>query len=148
MLICLKKAELAKSKTVRLNQSLKKKRQAISLTPLIDVVFILLLFFMLSSSFVPWRQINVSMPTGTSVSTKEVARIDILDNQGRFSIESQEYQMLDKVGLKKLVNQFPDTVFLIMAGADIETGVLVALLDQLTLAGAKEVSIGAALKGS
>ena len=148
MLICLKKAELAKSKTVRLNQSLKKKRQAISLTPLIDVVFILLLFFMLSSSFVPWRQINVSMPTGTSVSTKEVARIDILDNQGRFSIESQEYQMLDKAELKKLVNQFPDTVFLIMAGADIETGVLVALLDQLTLAGAKEVSIGAALKGS
>lgn len=148
MLICLKKAELAKSKTVRLNQSLKKKRQAISLTPLIDVVFILLLFFMLSSSFVPWRQINVSMPTGTSVSTKEVVRIDILDNQGRFSIESQEYQMLDKAELKKLVNQFPDTVFLIMAGADIETGVLVALLDQLTLAGAKEVSIGAALKGS
>ena len=133
---------------MRLNQSLKKKRQAISLTPLIDVVFILLLFFMLSSSFVPWRQINVSMPTGTSVSTKEVARIDILDNQGRFSIESQEYQMLDKAELKKLVNQFPDTVFLIMAGADIETGVLVALLDQLTLAGAKEVSIGAALKGS
>lgn len=133
---------------MRLNQSLKKKRQAISLTPLIDVVFILLLFFMLSSSFVPWRQINVSMPTGTSVSTKEVVRIDILDNQGRFSIESQEYQMLDKAELKKLVNQFPDTVFLIMAGADIETGVLVALLDQLTLAGAKEVSIGAALKGS
>lgn len=36
-----------------------KPRRRISLTPLIDVVFILLMFFMLTSSFVQWREIDL-----------------------------------------------------------------------------------------
>jgi biopolymer transport protein ExbD len=34
------------------------RRAVVSLTPLIDVVFILLVFFMLASSFVKWRAIH------------------------------------------------------------------------------------------
>ncbi|MDA1091624.1 MAG: biopolymer transporter ExbD [Proteobacteria bacterium] len=36
----------------------------ISLTPLIDVVFILLVFFMLASSFLDWRAIDLSVSSG------------------------------------------------------------------------------------
>jgi len=39
-----------------------RRRPLISLTPLIDVVFILLVFFMLASSFLDWRAINLSPP--------------------------------------------------------------------------------------
>ena len=35
---------------------------AIALTPLVDVVFILLIFFMLASSFLHWRAVDLSMP--------------------------------------------------------------------------------------
>ncbi|KJZ13185.1 hypothetical protein TW85_13160 [Marinomonas sp. S3726] len=133
---------------MRLNQSNTKRRQAISLTPLIDVVFILLLFFMLSSSFIPWRQINVSMPTATSQSKTDVMRLEILDNKGRFISDNQDFLMSDKASLISLVAENPDAVFLIKAKPEIETGVLVGLLDQLTLAGAKNVSIAAALKGN
>ncbi|MEM6945656.1 MAG: biopolymer transporter ExbD, partial [Pseudomonadota bacterium] len=35
-----------------------RKRLRISITPLIDVVFILLVFFMLASSFLDWRSIR------------------------------------------------------------------------------------------
>lgn len=35
----------------------------ISLTPLIDVVFILLIFFMLASSFMDWRSVDLSVST-------------------------------------------------------------------------------------
>ncbi|KZM45846.1 hypothetical protein OA92_01210 [Marinomonas sp. SBI22] len=133
---------------VRLNQSNTKRRQAISLTPLIDVVFILLLFFMLSSSFIPWRQINVSMPTATSQSKTDVMRLEILDNKGRFVLDNQDFLMSDKASLISLVTENPDAIFLIKAKPEIETGVLVGLLDQLTLAGAKNVSIAAALKGN
>ena len=133
---------------MRLNQSNTKRRQAISLTPLIDVVFILLLFFMLSSSFIPWRQINVSMPTATSQSKTDVMRLEILDNKGRFVSDNQDFLMSDKASLISLVAENPDAVFLIKAKPEIETGVLVGLLDQLTLAGAKNVSIAAALKGN
>ncbi len=40
----------------------------ISLTPLIDVVFLLLVFFMLSSSFIRWRQVDLH--AGTSVASQ------------------------------------------------------------------------------
>ncbi len=132
---------------MRLNRTDQKRRQAISLTPLIDVVFILLLFFMLSSSFVPWRQINISIPTASSSSNKDTVKLEILDNNGRFLFDSDAYVLSDLAGLKVLVTRFPDSVFLIKAKADVETGALLALLDQLTLAGAKKVSLSAALKG-
>jgi len=38
-------------------------RRLISLTPLIDVVFILLIFFMLASSFLDWRAIELELPS-------------------------------------------------------------------------------------
>lgn len=37
-------------------------RRVISLTPLIDVVFILLVFFMLASSFLDWRSVELNLP--------------------------------------------------------------------------------------
>lgn len=37
------------------------KRRLISLTPLIDVVFILLVFFMLASSFMEWRLVDLQL---------------------------------------------------------------------------------------
>ncbi|MFP4132454.1 MAG: ExbD/TolR family protein [Thiohalospira sp.] len=37
------------------------RRRLISLTPLIDVVFILLVFFMLASSFMEWRLIDLEV---------------------------------------------------------------------------------------
>lgn len=38
----------------------------ISLTPLIDVVFILLVFFMLASSFLDWRSVDLTVSSGVS----------------------------------------------------------------------------------
>lgn len=133
---------------MQLNRGITKRRQAISLTPLIDVVFILLLFFMLSSSFIPWRQINVSMPTATLSSDNAIAHLEILDNQGGFQFENHSYPRLNQTQLRALVLQYPEHVFLIKAKPQVQTGVLVSLLDQLTLAGAKDVSIASALKGN
>ncbi|MBP5857541.1 biopolymer transporter ExbD [Marivibrio halodurans] len=42
------------------------RRALISLTPLIDVVFILLVFFMLASSFLDWRSISLETPRASS----------------------------------------------------------------------------------
>lgn len=43
-----------------------RRRPLISLTPLIDVVFILLVFFMLASSFLDWRAIDLNTPQSAS----------------------------------------------------------------------------------
>ncbi|MES1938746.1 biopolymer transport protein ExbD/TolR [Salinisphaera sp. T5B8] len=45
-------------------ETFERRKHSISLTPLIDVVFILLVFFMLATSFTDWRPITLA--TGTS----------------------------------------------------------------------------------
>ena len=45
----------------------KRKKVLISLTPLIDVVFILLVFFMLATSFTKWNSINLSSSEATDI---------------------------------------------------------------------------------
>lgn len=42
------------------------RRRIVSLTPLIDVVFILLVFFMLASTFTEWRSLQLSVPAEAS----------------------------------------------------------------------------------
>ena len=88
------------------------------------------------------------MPTATQASSKDIIRLEILDNEGRFSFEERTYLTSNRADLTALVSQFPDTVFLIKAKPEVEISILVTLLDQLTLAGAKNVSIAAALKGN
>ncbi|MFN3133465.1 ExbD/TolR family protein [Roseibium sp.] len=43
-------------------EPLPKKHRAISLTPLVDVIFLLLLFFMLSSTFTQFGQLEIGAP--------------------------------------------------------------------------------------
>lgn len=46
----------------------RRRRALISLTPLIDVVFILLIFFMLASSFLDWSAVPLSTPSAQQTS--------------------------------------------------------------------------------
>ncbi|MEQ9348125.1 MAG: biopolymer transporter ExbD [Thalassospira sp.] len=64
----------------------------IGLTPLIDVVFILLIFFMLASSFLDWKgfEMSVSITDGKSTAQSDVRPITInVDANGGLSINSE-----------------------------------------------------------
>jgi biopolymer transport protein ExbD len=50
----------------------------ISLTPLIDVVFILLVFFMLASSFLDWRSVDLTVSSGARAATSAQRAILII----------------------------------------------------------------------
>ena len=65
-------------------------RASISLTPLIDVVFILLVFFMLASSFLEWRALEIQLPTfGTERSEAESPIRVRLAGDGTASVDGQ-----------------------------------------------------------
>lgn len=55
-------------------------RRRISLTPLIDVVFILLVFFMLESSFLKIRAIELALPNPGSQPVLQPSRVDLLSS--------------------------------------------------------------------
>lgn len=65
--------------------------EGINITPLIDVVFILLLFFMVSTTFTKETHLNIDLPEAVGEATKEEKdQLDILISaQGDFSVNGQ-----------------------------------------------------------
>ncbi|SIS42328.1 ExbD/TolR family protein [Neptunomonas antarctica] len=122
-----------------------RRRQAISLTPLIDVVFILLLFFMLSSSFMQWRQIDLSAAQASNNTSSEVHRLRLISDQGLIEHGGQRYQMQDAVALHALVLDAPEAVFAIEVAPGVMTQTMITLLDNLKQAGAQHVSLAGVL---
>lgn len=74
----------------------------VNLTSLIDVVFLLLIFFMVSTSFVRQSQINIRLPQAESeeVTEEVVDKIDILITEtGTYLVNGRE-----------LINNRPETI--------------------------------------
>jgi len=114
----------------------------VSLTPLIDVVFILLLFFLLSSTFTQWRELNVATPGKTDSSeAKTLMKVQLISSQGEIRVEGQRYTSADAAGLRELVSAHPDTVFAIDADDGLTTQAMITLADRLQQAGARQLSL-------
>ncbi|WP_273149508.1 ExbD/TolR family protein [Methylophaga thiooxydans] len=116
-------------------------RRAISLTPLIDVVFILLLFFMLSSTFIQWRQIDVSAPSEAEIEVKSQRIIKLLSDDGQFSFEGKTFSSTDKQVIARLVAQDREAVYVIQVASGLRTQSMINLLDSFKQAGATSVTL-------
>lgn len=126
---------------MRLDVALPARRRAISLTPLIDVVFILLLFFMLSSTFLQWRQIDLSTSGGTAAEEREVRRLHLFSEDGRFELNGHQYSSDDAAALAQLVASAPGDLYALSVEPGITTQAMIRLLDALKAAGATHVSL-------
>lgn len=118
-----------------------RRRKMISLTPLIDVVFILLLFFMLSSNFTRWHQINLQSATSSESQTPQLRILKIESNQGELSFNGSRLSMNDTDGIQKFVAENTQATFVITVVEGIKIQVMVNLLDQLKQSGATRVSL-------
>lgn len=116
-------------------------RRAISLTPLIDVVFILLLFFMLSSTFIQWRQIDVSAATESVNEQNEIRRVLLVDDNGNFEVNGQKFSSQDESAVQQWVAENTDAVFVIEVKQGLKTQSMINLLDALKQAGAANVTL-------
>ncbi len=128
-----------------LNLSQPKRKNAISLTPLIDVVFILLLFFMLTSSFVPWRIIDTPLSVATDkpkdIAGQENLILTLKSNNDQVWFEGGAIYFADQARFEQLVMDHNNGVFMIKAEVGVTLQTLLHLADQLKLHGAKSVSI-------
>jgi biopolymer transport protein ExbD len=123
----------------------------ISLTPLIDVVFILLLFFMLTSSFNRFNQLQITASQGVAsspASTTNTAQV-IVNESGRLSINGQTFSSDDKIlrdTLLEMANE-GDTV-IVRARADTSMQTFVTALDQLNSVGISKLKIAQSVQQS
>jgi len=118
-------------------------RPGISLTPLIDVVFILLLFFMLASDL---QRINAqplaASATTTGLPGPESALFLRVHRDGSFSLADER---LDKATLDRRIRSYlehdPKQAVVVQADGDASLQTLVDALDHLTASGAVKLTL-------
>jgi biopolymer transport protein ExbD len=119
-----------------------RRRPLISLTPLIDVVFILLIFFMLASSFLDWRSIALNAPArATAGSSVEGAFLVELRPDGlRLAGESLSLdQLTARIGER--LAQRPEQRVLVKPTAGVALQEAVSVLDRLIATGVTDLSL-------
>ncbi len=119
-----------------------RRRPLISLTPLIDVVFILLVFFMLASSFLDWRAIELDAPAAAAAgsSLEGALLVEVRPDGLRLSGETVSLDGLtDRVAAR--VAATPDQRVLVKPVSGVSFQQAVRVLDRLTAAGAADLSL-------
>lgn len=121
------------------------RRRLISLTPLIDVVFILLIFFMLASSFLDWRAFELALPPEQTVADAPVGDADTLlielyREELRLAGEKlTQPQVLERVARQMAIR--PDVAIFVRPAAEVTLQQTVHLLDNLVWIGATDVTL-------
>ena len=117
--------------------------QDIDISPLIDMVFILLIFFMVSTTFVKDMQLEIDRPqasTQTAASTKAI-RVYI-DNTGDVYLNGEAVSTWVLQGLlKDQLRASSQKSVLVVTDSKVPAGQLVEVVDQCKLAGAKDVGV-------
>ena len=107
----------------------------ISLTPLIDIIFILLIFFMLVTNFDRWHQIEIKQFEDHGVSKKAPELTPVIVNirkDGSIYIDRNRFNEADLLKrLKKLVKTNPKQSIIIKPHKQLPVQTLVDLLDRL-----------------
>ncbi|MES9939652.1 MAG: biopolymer transporter ExbD [Candidatus Thiodiazotropha sp. 6PLUC2] len=121
---------------------------AINLTPLIDMVFILLIFFMVTSSFVKEPGVEVDRPSAATATIKQQAAILIgVTGEGDVWIDKRRVDIRAvRANVERLHAENPEGAVVIMADRKAPTGVVIRVLDQSRLAGVESVSIAASME--
>jgi biopolymer transport protein ExbD len=119
-----------------------RKRGMASLTPLIDVVFLLLIFFMLTTSFLQTQSLSVVTPAPSVEDLPKDARVvEIwLNGDGSIAIDGTpiERKALPE-GLKTAIGERNDITVTILAEKGSRTQALVAAVEAARQSGAKNV---------
>ena len=119
----------------------------INLTPMLDVVFILLIFFIITASFVQETGIKVSLSQAESAVTQEKDPIRIsIDRHGEIRVKDQVMDIRTLQGmLQKMHLENPQRAVIILADKASDNASLVKVLDQVHRAGIENIAIAAEL---
>ncbi len=116
----------------------------IDMSPLIDCVFILLIFFIVTTVFVEETGVEVDKPQAASASQLEKTSILIaVTDEGAVVYGGREIGVNGVQPLVKRMLQKEDIPVIVQADRASQSGVLVRVIGEAKLAGATKVSIAA-----
>lgn len=117
----------------------------IDMTPMLDIVFIMLIFFIVTASFVKETGVDVNRPTAATAEKKTAASIlvAITENNDVWIDKRMVDVRAVSANIKRMLAENPKGSVVIQADKNSKNGVLVQVLDQAKLAGAKNVAVSA-----
>ena len=117
----------------------------INLSPLLDMVFILLIFFVVTTTFVRETGVEVQKPKAASASQikDEIVKIAITP-EGTLHVHEKQVN-LEVLGsiLEQEFTKNPAIKVILIADDQSQTGLLVKVLDKCSVIGIKDTSIAA-----
>lgn len=121
----------------------KEENHQIDISPLIDMVFILLIFFMVSTTFVKDMQIELERPGASSAkpSKSKSVRVFIDRNENIFVDGQQVRSWVLQGKLRDLKSGDTSPSVLIVTDKGVSADKLVEVVDQCRLAGIKDVGV-------
>ena len=123
----------------------RKEEGEINITPMLDIVFIMLIFFIVTTSFVKEPGINPSRPFAQTAATKERGNIMI-------AVSDSDQIWMDKKrvelhGIRQLVEaaraENPESSVIIVADQAASTGMVIDLMDNVRAAGVTSIALAA-----
>lgn len=126
------------------------KNLELNIAPLIDMVFILLIFFLVTTSFVKETGVDITRPTATSAVSKSNPTILIgVTKENTIHIDKQLVDIRAvRANVERALAETPGGQVVIVADKESLTGLVITVMDACKLAGAPNVSIAATLGGA
>jgi biopolymer transport protein ExbD len=134
---------------VRGSARMKSKEAEINISPLIDLVFLLLIFFMVTTSFVRETGIDVRRPSASTATLTENGNILVaVSDKGTVHFDGRKIDLRSlRSHITRALAENPEGSVVIVADKVSYTGIVIRVMDQCRLAGAKRVSIAASKNG-
>jgi biopolymer transport protein ExbD len=137
---------------INVRQHLRSRNDAaqINISPLIDLVFLLLIFFMVTTSFVRETGVDVERPTAsTAVASKNSNILVAVTDTAEVFFDGQRVDVRTvRSHIGRAIAENPGAEVIVVADKNSLTGVVVQVMDQCRLAGAERVSLAAADGGA
>ena len=117
----------------------------VNVTPMLDVVFIMLIFFIVTASFVKEAGIDVNRPDAATAERKERGNILVaISESGQIWINKRQVDpRAVRANIERMHAENPQGSVVIQADRNSKNGLLVQVMDAARLAGVDEVSIAA-----
>jgi len=127
----------------RLNLDMMENDAEIDMTPMLDIVFIMLIFFIVSTSFVREAGVEIERPVSDTSEVQESQGVMLaITAQDEVWLDRQPVDIrMIRPTLERLKVEQPDLGVMIQADKDAKTGLLVQVMDQVKLSGIEQVAV-------
>jgi len=118
----------------------------VNLTPMLDVVFILLIFFIVTASFIKEYGLDVNRPDNSQAQKKTDKKnvlIQITKNGDIFVQRRRVDVRAVEANVQRLLAENPEATVVIRAAEKSKNGIFVRVMDQARQAGAINVALAA-----